>query len=141
MYTNRMHLEFDSKSENERFARVTVAAFASQLNPILEEIADLKTAVSEAVTNAIVHGYDEKEGTVYIDGIIEDDVITVIIEDKGIGINDIDKAKEPLFTTKPEQDRSGMGFMFMEAFMDNMEIHSEPGKGTRVTMSKKIKSE
>ncbi len=141
MYTNRMHLEFDSKSENERFARVTVAAFASQLNPILEEIADLKTAVSEAVTNAIVHGYDEKEGTVYIDGIIEDNVITIIVEDKGIGINDIDKAKEPLFTTKPEQDRSGMGFMFMEAFMDNMEVQSEPGKGTRVVMSKEIKSE
>lgn len=138
MYKNKMHLEFESKSENEKFARVTVAAFATRLNPILEELADLKTAVSEAVTNAIVHGYDEGEGTVYLDCIIEDNIVTVIVEDKGIGIPDVEKAKEPLYTTKPEQDRSGMGFMFMEVFMDEVYIESKVGEGTKVIMKKKI---
>ena len=133
-----MHLEFESKSENEKFARVTVAAFATRLNPILEELADLKTAVSEAVTNAIVHGYDEGEGIVYLDCIIEDNVVTVIVEDKGVGIPDVEKAKEPLYTTKPEQDRSGMGFMFMEVFMDEVYIESKVGEGTTVIMKKKI---
>lgn len=138
MYKNKMHLEFESKSENEKFARVTVAAFAARLNPILEELADLKTAVSEAVTNAIVHGYDEGEGTVYLDCIIEDNTVTVIVKDNGIGIPDIEKAKEPLYTTKPEQDRSGMGFMFMEVFMDEVYIESKVGEGTTVIMKKKI---
>lgn len=138
MYKNKMHLEFESKSENEKFARVTVAAFATRLNPILEELADLKTAVSEAVTNAIVHGYDEGEGTVYLDCIIEDNIVTVIVEDKGVGIPDVEKAKEPLYTTKPEQDRSGMGFMFMEVFMDEVYIESKVGEGTKVIMKKKI---
>ncbi|MFG6325761.1 MAG: anti-sigma F factor [Lachnospiraceae bacterium] len=138
MYKNKMHLEFESKSENEKFARVTVAAFATRLNPILEELADLKTAVSEAVTNAIVHGYDEGEGIVYLDCIIEDNVVTVIVEDKGVGIPDVEKAKEPLYTTKPEQDRSGMGFMFMEVFMDEVYIESKVGEGTTVIMKKKI---
>lgn len=138
MYRNKMHLEFESKSENEKFARVTVAAFAARLNPILEELADLKTAVSEAVTNAIVHGYDEGEGTVYLDCLIEDNVVTVIVEDKGIGIPDVEKAKEPLYTTKPEQDRSGMGFMFMEVFMDEVYVESKTGVGTKVIMKKKI---
>ncbi len=138
MYRNRMHLEFDSKSENEKFARVTVAAFATKLNPILEELADLKTAVSEAVTNAIVHGYNEGEGTVYLDCVIEDRTITVTVEDKGIGIPDVEKAKEPLYTTKPEQDRSGMGFMFMEVFMDEVYVESKVGEGTKVIMKKKI---
>ena len=138
MYNNKMHLEFESKSENEKFARVTVAAFATRLNPILEELADLKTAVSEAVTNAIVHGYDEGEGIVYLDCIIEGNVVTVIVEDKGIGIPDVEKAKEPLYTTKPEQDRSGMGFMFMEVFMDEVYIESKVGEGTKVIMKKKI---
>lgn len=138
MYRNRMYLEFESKSENERFARVTVAAFATKLNPILEELADLKTAISEAVTNAIVHGYDGEDGMVTIECIIEGNTITVIIEDNGVGINDVEKAKEPLFTTKPEQDRSGMGFMFMEVFMDEVEVYSEIGKGTKVVMKKKI---
>lgn len=138
MYKNKMHLEFESKSENEKFARVTVAAFATRLNPILEELADLKTAVSEAVTNAIVHGYDEGEGIVYLDCIIEGNVVTVIVEDKGVGIPDVEKAKEPLYTTKPEQDRSGMGFMFMEVFMDEVYIESKVGEGTTVIMKKKI---
>ncbi len=138
MYRNRMYLEFESKSENERFARVTVAAFAAKLNPILEELADLKTAISEAVTNAIVHGYDGEEGMVTIECIIEGNTITVIVEDNGVGITDVEKAKEPLFTTKPEQDRSGMGFMFMEVFMDEVEVYSEIGKGTKIVMKKKI---
>ena len=138
MYKNKMHLEFESKSENEKFARVTVAAFATRLNPILEELADLKTAVSEAVTNAIVHGYDEGDRIVYLDCIIEDNVVTVIVEDKGVGIPDVEKAKEPLYTTKPEQDRSGMGFMFMEVFMDEVYIESKVGEGTTVIMKKKI---
>lgn len=138
MYKNKMHLEFESNSENEKFARVTVAAFATRLNPILEELADLKTAVSEAVTNAIVHGYDEGEGIVYLDCIIEGNVVTVIVEDKGIGIPDVEKAKEPLYTTKPEQDRSGMGFMFMDVFMDEVYVESKVGEGTKVIMKKKI---
>ena len=138
MYKNSMKLQFDSKSENEKFARVAVAAFVAGLNPILEELADLKTAVSEAVTNAIVHGYEEKKGIVYLECEIEDRTVTVTIEDKGIGICDIEKAKEPLFTTKPEQDRSGMGFMFMEVFMDELHIVSEPNKGTKIIMKKKI---
>lgn len=138
MYRNRMYLEFESKSENEKFARVTVAAFVTRLNPILEELADIKTAVSEAVTNAIVHGYNGGDGTVGLECIIEDNVLTVIVEDKGVGIPDIEKAKKPLYTTKPEQDRSGMGFMFMEVFMDEMEVISQVGKGTKVIMKKAI---
>lgn len=138
MYKNKMHLEFDSKSENERFARVTAAAFATQLNPIMEEISDLKTAVSEAVTNAVVHGYDGSEGTVYLDAEIEDRTITIVVKDTGVGIEDINKAMEPLYTTKPNEERAGMGFMFMEAFMDDLEVQSELGKGTTVIMKKTI---
>lgn len=138
MYKNKMHLEFDSKSENERFARVTAAAFATQLNPIMEEISDIKTAVSEAVTNAIVHGYDSGEGTVYLDAEIQNRTLTIMIKDTGVGIEDIDKAMEPLYTTKPDEERAGMGFMFMEAFMDDLEVQSELGKGTTVIMKKTI---
>lgn len=138
MYKNKMHLEFDSKSENERFARVTAAAFATQLNPIMEEISDLKTAVSEAVTNAIVHGYDGTEGIVCMDAEIQDRTITIIVRDTGVGIEDINKAMEPLYTTKPDEERAGMGFMFMEAFMDELEVESEIGKGTTVIMRKTI---
>jgi stage II sporulation protein AB (anti-sigma F factor) len=138
MYTNKMHLEFDSKSENERFARVTAAAFATQLNPIMEEISDLKTAVSEAVTNAIVHGYEGKEGTIFMDAEITGQMITITIRDEGVGIPDVPKAMEPLFTTKPDEERAGMGFMFMEAFMDEVEVHSEVGSGTTVIMRKTI---
>ena len=138
MYKNKMHLEFDSKSENERFARVTAAAFATQLNPIMEEISDIKTAVSEAVTNAIVHGYDGGEGTVYLDAEIQNRTLKIMIKDTGVGIEDIDKAMEPLYTTKPDEERAGVGFMFMEAFMDDLEVQSELGKGTTVIMKKTI---
>lgn len=138
MYNNKMHLEFDSKSENERFARVTAAAFATQLNPIMEEISDIKTAVSEAVTNAIVHGYEGRTGTVYMDAEIKDRTIMIVVRDTGAGIEDIEKAMEPLYTTKPDEERAGMGFMFMEAFMDDLEVESEIGKGTTVIMKKTI---
>ena len=138
MYTNKVHLEFDSKSVNERFARVTVAAFATQLNPIMEEISDIKTAVSEAVTNAIVHGYEGKEGTIYMDVEISGNKLSLRIHDDGVGIADVDKAMEPLFTTRPQEERAGMGFMFMEAFMDDLRVESEPGAGTTVYMEKTI---
>ncbi len=144
---NEMNLTFDAVSVNEAFARVAVAAFVSPLNPTIEEISDIKTAVSEAVTNAIIHGYDAdfiKENPekmynqVYVHCLIEGDVLHVDIEDKGKGIDDIDRAMEPLFTTKPELDRSGMGFAFMEAFMDDLEVFSEPFHGTIVRMKKKL---
>lgn len=138
MYTNKVHLEFDSKSVNERFARVTVAAFATQLNPIMEEISDIKTAVSEAVTNAIVHGYEGKEGTIYMDVEISGNKLSLRIHDDGVGIADVEKAMEPLFTTRPQEERAGMGFMFMEAFMDELRVESEPGAGTTVFMEKTI---
>lgn len=138
MYTNKVHLEFDSKSVNERFARVTVAAFATQLNPIMEEISDIKTAVSEAVTNAIVHGYEGKEGTIYMDVEISGNKLSLRIHDDGVGIADVEKAMEPLFTTRPQEERAGMGFMFMEAFMDDLRVESEPGTGTTVFMEKTI---
>lgn len=135
---NEMKIEFDAISENEGFARVAVAAFMSSLDPTLEEISDVKTAVSEAVTNAIIHGYEEKDGKIYITCMMDGDVLDVTIEDSGKGIEDIEKAMEPLFTTKPEMDRSGMGFAFMEAFMDHLIVESEVGKGTRIYMKKKI---
>ncbi|HEY8422057.1 MAG TPA: anti-sigma F factor [Thermoclostridium sp.] len=135
---NRMKIEFDSKSTNEAFARVVVAAFAAQLDPTLEDLADLKTAVSEAVTNAIIHGYEQKPGTIYMECILYSNSIKVIIEDHGVGMDDIDKARTPAFTTKPELERSGMGFSVMESFMDSLYIESKKGKGTRVTMTKKF---
>ncbi|WP_455716309.1 anti-sigma F factor [Anaerosporobacter sp.] len=135
---NAMSLEFDSKSENESFARIVVAAFAAQLNPTIEEIADIKTAVSEAVTNSIIHGYDGSEGKITLTCAIEGNKITVIVKDKGKGIPDIKQAMEPLYTTKPEMERSGMGFAFMEAFMDDLEVVSALNEGTTVTMTKTI---
>ena len=134
----RMYMEIDSISENESFARVAVATFVSRLNPTLEEIADIKTAVSEAVTNAIIHGYDNQEGIVYITCEIDESVIHITIEDKGRGIEDVAQAREPLFTTKPDEERSGMGFVFMEVFMDELSVESTPKEGTIVKMSKKI---
>jgi len=136
--TNEMMIEFDSRSCNEGFARVAVAAFATQLNPILEEVNDLKTAVSEAITNAIVHGYEDEVHTIRIECKLTDHEITVAVTDYGKGIENIEKAMEPLFTTKPEADRSGMGFAFMEAFMDKVTVRSAPGKGTTVLMKKKM---
>ena len=138
MEKNEMMVIFDSSSENESFARMVVAAFIARLDPTLEELADVKTAVSEAVTNAIIHGYEEKGGTVYIRCRLHQDLLEVEIEDKGKGIEDIDQAMEPLFTTKPDKDRSGMGFSFMEAFMDELEVMSIPGAGTCVSMKKKL---
>ena len=137
-YENRMKLEFDSRSCNEGFARVAVAAFMTQLNPTLEEVADVKTAVSEAVTNAIIHGYEGSAGTITIRCRIEGETLTVEVEDTGKGIADVKLAMEPLFTTKAECDRAGMGFSFMEAFMDELSVESEPDKGTVVHMKKII---
>lgn len=136
--TNEMQLIFDSRSSNESFARVTVAAFMTSLNPTVEEVSDVKTAVSEAVTNAIIHGYENEIHNIYIRCRTEEKTLYLEIEDKGKGIPDVKRAMEPLFTTKPELDRSGMGFSFMEAFMDHLEVDSEPGKGTIVKMEKTI---
>ena len=138
-YDNMMKVEFLSKSTNEGFARVAVAAFVSQLDPTIEELSEIKTAVSEAVTNAIVHAYEDEIGVITISAQIKGDMITIQIKDKGKGIDNIDKAKEPLYTTKPDLERSGMGFTIMENFMDKLIVKSEIGKGTTVTMSKRIK--
>ena len=139
MEQESMMLTMDSLSKNEEFARVAVAVFASRLDPTLEELDDIKTAVSEAVTNAVIHGYQNGEGTIEICARAQaDGLFTVTVKDTGIGIADIKKAMEPMFTTAPEGERSGMGFSFMEAFMDQVEVVSAPGKGTAVTMKKKI---
>lgn len=138
MKNNEMYLEFDSNSANEAFARVAVAAFVAQLNPTLEEIADIKTAVSEAVTNAIIHGYEKKEGKVKVWCKLKGDCVWIEIEDNGVGIADIEKAKQALYTTRPEWERSGMGFTFMETFMDHLYIESSVGKGTKIRMDKQI---
>lgn len=139
-YANEMKIEFESKSQNESFARIVVAAFTAVLDPTLEEIADIKTAVSEAVTNCIIHGYEDMTGKIKIKCRIEDNNVMIEISDEGKGIGDINKAMEPLYTSKPELERSGMGFAFMEAFMDELEVISEEGKGTLVKMSKVIRS-
>lgn len=136
--TNEMEMVFDSRPVNEGFARVSVAAFMTQLNPTLEEVSDVKTAVSEAVTNALIHGYDGKVKKIMIRCWIEGQTLYVEIRDEGKGIENVEKAMEPLFTTRPELDRSGMGFAFMEAFMDNVYVESELGKGTLVRMKKTI---
>lgn len=135
---NEMKLEFDSRSCNEGFARVSVAAFMTQLNPTLEEVADVKTALSEAVTNSVVHAYEGKVEKITVQCRIEGQTLYMEVMDYGCGIEDIEKAMEPLFTTKPETERSGMGFAFMEAFMDEVKVESEPGKGTVVSMRKEI---
>ena len=140
MIENSMKLEIPSKSQNEAFARVVVAAFASQLDPTIEELADIKTAVSEAVTNAIIHGYENKSGIVTIECKIIGSKIEIIISDEGNGITDISKAMEPFYTSRPELERSGMGFTVMETFMDELDVNSEVGKGTRVRMVKDFKS-
>ena len=136
--TNEMELVFESRSVNEGFARVAVAAFMTQLNPTLEEVADVKTAVSEAVTNAIIHGYEKKVDKIRIFCRLEEHMLYIEVQDHGKGIEDVEKAMQPLFTSKPEQDRSGMGFSFMEAFMDSISVESMLGKGTTVKMSKEI---
>ena len=139
MSDNKIRIEFQSKSQNEGFARVAIASFISQLDPTIEEITDVKTAVSEAVTNAIIHGYEGKEGEfVAIEAEISEREVTISIIDKGIGIKNIEEAKEPLYTSRPDLERSGMGFTVMETFMDSMVVESEPGKGTIVTLKKKF---
>lgn len=138
VYKNKMNLEFISKSNNEAFARIAVASFASQLDPSIEEISDIKTAVSEAVTNSIIHGYEEEQGTIKIECILYENSIDIIISDNGKGIENIEQAREPLYTTKPELERSGMGFTIMESFMDELKIESVIGIGTKVTMKKII---
>lgn len=135
---NRMYVEFDSVSDNEAFARVTVAAFITRLDPTLEEIEDVKTAVSEAVTNAIIHGYQNGEGKISLECFIHNREVTVIVRDEGVGIEDVKKAMEPLFTTREEEERSGMGFSFMEIFMDSLTVQSKPSEGTTVIMKKSI---
>ena len=136
--TNEMMMEFDSRSCNEGFARVAVAAFCTQMNPTLEEVADLKTAISEAITNAIIHGYENEIHKIRIECKIVGHDLYVTVIDHGKGIPDVKKAMEPLFTTKPEMERSGMGFAFMEAFMDEIAVVSQPGVGTEVHMKKRV---
>lgn len=135
-----MKLEIPSLSENESFARVVVSAFASRLDPTLEEISDIKTAVSEAVTNAIIHAYEEKTGLITIAAQLDGKKLTVTIADQGVGIADLEQARQPLYTSKPELERSGMGFTIMENFMDTMTVHSKAGEGTTVTLVKVIHS-
>lgn len=139
MYDNEMKLEFLSKSTNEAFARITVAAFAAQLDPTIEELADIKTAVSEAVTNSIIHGYENMEGIIKIKGRIIKNIVELEISDTGKGIENVELARKPLYTTKANLERSGMGFTIMESFMDEVEIDSVLGLGTKVIMRKKIK--
>ena len=139
IYDNEMKLEFLSKSNNEAFARITVAAFVSQLDPTIEELADIKTAVSEAVTNSIIHGYEDHEGIVKVTGRIFENNVEIEISDTGKGIENVDLARKPLYTTKANLERSGMGFTIMESFMDEVEIESVLGLGTKIKMKKMIK--
>lgn len=137
-FENYMVLEFPSKSSNEAFARSAVACFAAQMDPTLEELGDIKTAVSEAVTNSIVHGYPEKLGMISLRcRILKDNTLDIVIKDKGVGIKDLDKAREPMFTTGGA-DRSGMGFTIMESFMTSFSVTSAPGKGTSVHMRRRL---
>jgi len=133
-----LRMEIESLSRNEEFARVVVSVFMARMNPTLEELDDVKTAVSEAVTNAVIHGYQGNGGIIYLEVEILKQELTVTVRDTGIGIPNIVQAMEPMFTTDPEGERSGMGFSFMEAFMDEVRVESEPDKGTVVTMKKKI---
>lgn len=135
---NEMKVQFDARSVNEGFARIVVAAFITELNPTLDEIADVKTAVSEAVTNAIIHAYDSKEEQVELACKTTENCVEIEVTDHGKGIADVTQAMEPFYTTKPELERSGMGFAFMEAFMDEVRVESVLGEGTRVWMCKKL---
>lgn len=139
--TNHMHLCFDARTNNESFARMAVTAFMSEMNPTLEQIADVKTAVSEAVTNAIVHGYTDENRQVEVVCDQYDKKLVVMVVDHGVGIENLEQAMQPFYTSKPELERSGMGFSFMEAFMDDVKVESRLGIGTKVTMSKYISAE
>ena len=138
MVDNRMHLEFSSLSQNEAFARAVAAAFASQLNPTIEELSDIRTAISEAVTNAIIHGYEDGAGRITLDCALKGDLFVATVRDDGVGIANIELARQPFYTTRPELERSGMGFTVMEAFMEEVTVESCVGKGTSVTMTKRI---
>jgi stage II sporulation protein AB (anti-sigma F factor) len=134
---NSMKLQFSAQSQNESFARVTVAAFIAQLDPTMDELTEIKTVVSEAVTNSIIHGYNnDPNGTVYIEAELDEDVVKITIRDEGIGIDNLEEARQPLFTTKPELERSGMGFTIMENFMDHVEIETEKLFGTKIKLTK-----
>lgn len=135
---NHMTVSFDAISINEAFARMTVSAFLVGMDPTVEELTDVKTAVSEAVTNAIIHGYDNRKGKVVMTCEIEGQDLTIYIQDQGKGITDVAKAREPFYTSRPELERSGMGFAFMEAFMDELNVYSGPGIGTTVVMKKRM---
>lgn len=138
MEKNHMKLEFSSKSRNESFSRIVVAAFAAQLDPTIEELADIKTAISEAVTNAIIHGYEYGDGIITIEATIEGNVIEITVEDFGKGILNLEKAMEPFYTSKPDLERSGMGFTVMETFMDDLRVETNESQGTRIIMTKRI---
>ena len=131
--------EFTSQSENESLARIIVSAFIARLDPTLEELDDVRTAVSEAVTNAIIHGYHEEDGIVFLTCQLEDHTLTITVEDQGVGIDDLAQAMQPLYTSKPEEERSGMGFTMMETFMDHLTVDSKPGQGTKVVMIKSFR--
>ncbi|MGO4888293.1 anti-sigma F factor [Anaerobacillus sp. MEB173] len=136
---NIMEIKFSALSENESFARVTVGAFVAQLDPTMDELTEIKTVVSEAVTNSIIHGYDNNpEGMIYISVTLEQDVIHLTIRDEGIGIPNLEEARQPLFTTKPELERSGMGFTIMENFMDEVKVVTEPSVGTTIYLTKHL---
>lgn len=137
-YTNEMLLEIDSQSQNESFARMVIAGFIASLDPTIEEIADIKTAVSEAVTNAIIHGYNCGKGKIKLYCKISNRDVYIEISDYGVGISDVEKAMEPLYTTRPELERSGMGFAFMEAFMDELEVETKVSEGTTIKMRKTL---
>ena len=137
-FENGFSMKFCAESSNEAFARSVAAAFVAGLDPTLEELTEIKTAVSEAVTNAIIHGYENGDGKIRIETVIVEDTITIIVQDFGVGIENVKKAMEPLYTTKPDLERSGMGFAFMEAFMDELFVESEIGIGTKITMRKVI---
>lgn len=137
---NHMRLEFDALPENERFARIAVSAFTVPFNPTMDVLSDIRTAVSEAVTNAIVHAYRETAGDIVLDATLrEDGTLLLTVADHGCGIENIEQAMQPFFTTQPEQERSGMGFAVMQSFMDSVQVESTPGQGTRVSMEKRIR--
>lgn len=138
--TNHVKVEFEAKECNVSFSRIAVAAFIAHLDPTMDEVEDIKVAVSEAVTNCIVHGYEGKEGTVCLEAFSYDNTVMISVRDTGCGIEDIEKAKQPLFTTKPDEERSGLGFTVMESFMDSLHIESRLNEGTTVTMTKRIGS-
>ena len=135
---NNMKVEFEALPENEGFARVAVAAFLTPLNPTLEEIEDVKTAVSEAVTNSVIHGYKEQGGTIEISCVLEKDLLKMEITDQGCGIENVEQAMEPMFTTGDAEERAGLGFAVMQSFMDKVKVSSTPGRGTRVTLTKRL---